>query len=88
MIARYRYIAALCLIAGLFCASSHAAVRVYRAVPQSGPAPTAAALAALPATQVMTGFAADDGKPAAVQTRAAAFISRDALTGTTLSASP
>ncbi|MBI2299169.1 MAG: carbohydrate-binding family 9-like protein, partial [Armatimonadetes bacterium] len=73
MIARTRFAALVCLLAGLSCA--HAAVPVCRAVTGAVVPPDQ-----LPAEQLMTGFADEPGKPAAVQTRAAAFLSRDALT--------
>ena len=62
-----------CLACSLSLAT-YGSAQVYRAVP--GPA---AALAGLPAGQVMTGFGNEIGKPAAVQTRAAAFLGRDSL---------
>ncbi len=68
-----RRIALACLICSLPL-GAHAAVQVYRVVP--GP-PTP--LANLLPEQIMTGFADEAGKPAAVQTRAAAFLSRDSL---------
>ncbi|MEN6645406.1 MAG: carbohydrate-binding family 9-like protein [Armatimonadia bacterium] len=65
------------LIACLICSLSplaHAAVPVYRV-----PSQPAATLADLPADQIMTGFANEVGKPAPVQTRAAAFIKGGSL---------
>ena len=69
-----RRLALACLI-GSVPVAAHAVVQVCRVALGS---PTA--LANLPSAQIMTGFADEAGQPAAVQTRAAAFLDRDSLT--------
>ncbi len=77
---RFPWLALVLLALTLVAATGAGAdVRVYRALDAAAYRPSAATLSSLPDAQLMMGFSDSQGKPAKVQTRAAAFADADAL---------